>query len=178
MSVKNKKKQQTKSFRFSYESFAILGVWNNSDTPEERMEIKLKFHPDPLDTSTDITKHIQLLSNMFAGSIKQLMSVVHPLPQPTEEEFNDHTYSFEEHQKDYGEGLYALYQYKKNLMEYVDQTVSTALFEAFHDVFFVKGAEEKIFDQLREKALEKRDKNTEEINLDRIVNEEKKGKVN
>lgn len=141
----------------------------------ENQSFKIKFSPDPLDLNTNLRNHLIVLANAFNAGTKQLMSLVNPLPQPTEEELKDMTYNFEAHGVEYGEGLFALYNYKKALMEEFVSIVERTLPDAFHDVLFVKGAQEKIFEQLRENYRAKK-----EFEADEDLNDikETKGAVN
>jgi len=141
----------------------------------EGQSFKIKFSPDPLDPNTNLRNHLVVLANAFSSGTKQLMSVVKALPQPTEQELKDYTYNFEEHGAEYGEGLFALYNYKKALMEEFVSIVGHTLPEAFHDVLFVKGAQEKIFDQLRKEHAAKKEFEADEA-LDII--KENKGAMN
>lgn len=135
--------------------FKIVATWDGELGEDQSFE--LKFTPDPLKQETDIRSHLVLLANAFAAGTLQLLSVIKPLPQPTEEELKNQTYDFAEHGKEYGEGLFGLYNYKKALMEEFVSIVERVLPDAFHDVLFVKGAQEKIFEQLREEHREKKE---------------------
>ena len=145
----------------------IVIKWNGKEG--EGQSFQIEFTPDPLAPDTDIRKHLVLLANTFASGTLQLMSLIKPLPQPTEKELKDQTYDFKKHGKEYGEGLFGLYNYKKAVMEEFVSIVERVLPNAFHDVLFVKGAQEKIFDQMREKHLAK--KQAEENNVDKTEGE-------
>lgn len=146
----------------------IVGTWDG--VSGEGQTFNLQFSPDPLDKDTNLRDQLVLLANMFAHGTKQLMSVVKTLPQPTEEELKNYTYDFETHGKEYGEGLFGLYNYKKALMEEFVSIVERVLPDAFHDVLFVKGAQEKIFEELRKRHAEK--KALEELEETPIENKE------
>ena len=148
----------------------IVITWDGKEG--EGSQFKLKFTPDPLDKDTDIRKHLVVLANAFAAGTEQLMSVVKPLPQPTEEELKLGTYNFEDHGMEFGEGLFGLYNYKKALMEEFVSVVGRVLPDVFHDVLFVKGAQEKIFETLRKQNAEKRAMEEEEA----LLSEEEKNK--
>jgi len=154
----------------------IVITWDG--TEGEGQHFKIKFTPDPLNTDTDIRKHLVLLANGFAHGTKQLMSVIKPLPQPTEEELKSQTYNFEEHGEVYGEGLFALYNYKKAVMEEFVSIVGRVLPDAFHDVLFVKGAQEKIFEKLRQDHLARKAFEEDEAKNNVIEIKESKGPVN
>lgn len=141
----------------------------------EGQSFKMKFSPDPLDPRTNLRNHLVVLANAFSEGTKQLMSLVKPLPQPTEEELKTMTYDFEAHGVEYGEGLFALYNYKKALMEEFVAIVERTLPDAFHDVLFVKGAQEKIFEQIRQNHAAKKEFEADE-DLNNI--KETKGAVN
>jgi hypothetical protein len=135
----------------------------------EGQNFKLVFSPDPLKTTTDVRKQLVVLANAFAKGTEQLMSVIKPLPQPTEEELKNAEYDFAEHGKEFGEGLFGLYNYKKAIMEEFVSIVGRVLPDAFHDVLYVKGAQEKIFDTLRKEHAAKREMEAEEATSDAEV---------
>lgn len=143
---------------------AVKIVINWDGKEGEGQKFKMTFTPDPLDLSTDIRKHLVVLANAFASGTKQLMSVIKPLPQPTEEELKNQTYDFALHGEEYGEGLFGLYNYKKAVMEEFVTIVERVLPDAFHDVLVVKGAQEKIFEHLREEHREREEAKQNEDN--------------
>lgn len=123
-------------------------------------KILLSYSPDPLKLTTDIRKLLQLTANTFDHGIRTLVSVIAEMPAPTDEELKEGKYNFGNHG---GAEVYSLYNYKKALLEEIKQTVEKTLVESFHDIFFVQGAEEKIFQQLREKKLANK---TDEIKIE------------
>lgn len=123
-------------------------------------KILLSYSPDPLKLTTDIRKLLQLTANTFDHGIRTLVSVIAEMPAPTDEELKEGKYNFGNHG---GAETYSLYNYKKALLEEIKQTVEKTLVESFHDLFFVQGAEEKIFQQLREKKLASK---TDEIKIE------------
>lgn len=127
-------------------------------TNKEQQLFNIKYSPDLLDTSTDLRKHLILLANIFNTGINQVASLLRMMPAPTEEEAATMTYDFEKHGKEYGEGLFDLYNFKKALLEEVVAIVQDALPKAFPDIIFVKGAQEKIFQTLRERHVEQESK--------------------
>lgn len=153
----------------------IVITWDGVEG--EGQNFKIKFSPDPLDINTNLRNHLIVLANAFSGGTKQLMSLVKPLPQPTEEELKDGKYDFEFHGEEYGEGLFALYNYKKALMEEFVAIVERTLPDAFHDVLFVRGAQEKIFEQLREEHRRKKEFEADEAK-EGIIEIKEKGAMN
>ena len=151
----------------------IVITWDGVEGEDQSFNIK--FTPDPLKTNTNLRNHLVVLANAFDAGTKQLMSLVKPLPQPTEEELKEQKYNFAEHEEEFGEGLFALYNYKKALMEEFVTIVHRTLPDAFHDVLYVKGAQEKIFDTMRDKLKERREQ--EEENYSKIK-EDKEGALN
>jgi len=147
----------------------ITMSWNGVEG--EGQTFNLTFKPDPQNPDTNLRNQLIVLANGFAAGTKQLMSLVKPLPQPTEEELKEYKYDFAKHGEEFGEGLFGLYNYKKALMEEFVAIVGRVLPDAFHDVLFVKGAQEKIFDKLREEYKLKKETEAEE------VSEERKGEV-
>lgn len=123
----------------------------------EGQAFKMLFQPDLSLRDTDVRKHLVLLANAFSVGVKQLVSLIKALPQPTEQELKDQTYDFGLHGEEYGEGLFELYNYKKAVMEEFVSIVERVLPDAFHDILFVKGAQEKIFEQMRTKYLKDND---------------------
>ena len=133
---------------------------------------ELLYTPDPLDITTDVRQLIVLLANAFNSGILQLVSLLKPLPNPTEEDITAFKYDF----KNYGGAeTFALYNYKKAVMEEIATIVHSTLPTAFHDVLYVKGVQEKIFDTLRKQQLEKRAKAEEKEFVEEPI---KKGQVN
>lgn len=153
----------------------IVITWDGIEG--EGQSFKMKFNPDPLNPDTNLRNHLVVLANAFATGTLQLMSVVKAIPQPTEQELKDGTYDFEAHGVEYGEGLFALYNYKKALMEEFVSIVGRVLPDAFHDVLFVKGAQEKIFEQLREEHRRKKEFEADEAK-DGVIEIKEKGVVN
>lgn len=151
----------------------IVITWDGVEG--EGQSFNIKFTPDPLKPDTHIRNHLVVLANAFASGTQQLMSIVKQLPQPTEEELKSYTYDFEAHGEEYGEGLFGLYNYKKALMEEFVSIVGRVLPDTFHDVLFVKGAQEKIFDKLREEIKARKEFEADEA-LDVI--KEDKGAMN
>lgn len=123
--------------------YRILITWDGEKGEEAKFN--LKFTPDPLNLSTNIRDHVVLLANAFDQGIKQLISVVQPIEQPTEEELKNFEYDFSKHK----EGTFALYNYKKALMEEIASIVGNTLVDTFHDVLYVQGVQEKIFEEIR-----------------------------
>lgn len=123
--------------------YRILITWDGEKGEEAKFN--LKFTPDPLNLSTNIRDHVVLLANAFDQGIKQLISVVQPIEQPTEEELKNFEYDFSKHK----EGTFALYNYKKALMEEIAAIVGNTLGDTFHDVLYVQGVQEKIFEEIR-----------------------------
>jgi hypothetical protein len=153
----------------------ILITWDGVEG--EGQSFKMKFTPDPLNPDTNLRNHLIVLANAFATGTKNLMSVVKPLPQPTEEELKTGTYDFEAHGVEHGEGLFALYNYKKALMEEFVAVVGRVLPDAFHDVLFVKGTQEKIFEYLREQHRIKKEFEEDEAK-EGVIEIKEKGVVN
>jgi hypothetical protein len=143
-----------KKTEYKTPKFKIVSTWDGNTGEDQTFE--LKFSPDPFKHNVDIRNYLVLLANTFAAGTLQLMSLIKPLPQPTEEELKEQTYDFAKHVEEYGEGLFGLYNYKKALMEEFVSIVERVLPDAFHDVLFVKGAQEKIFEKLREEHREKK----------------------
>lgn len=137
-----------KKLKSKYETVAELYARIVKDGEVEK--ILLSYKPDPLNVTTDIRKHLQLTANSFDHGVRTLVSMIAELPAPTDEELKEGKYNFGNHG---GAEVYSLYNYKKALLEEIKQTVEKTLVESFHDLFFVQGAEEKIFQQLREKKL-------------------------
>lgn len=157
----------------------IVITWDGEEG--ENQSFRIKFSPDPLNVNTNLRNHLVVLANAFVEGTKQLMSLVKPLPQPTEDELKEHAYNFAEHEKEYGEGLFALYNYKKALMEEFVTITHRVIPDAFHDVLYVKGAQEKIFDKMREDIKTK--KEAEQVNQEKETedlqeNNNKKGMIN
>lgn len=159
---------ESKNKKKPFKGVRILMTWDGEEGEDK--QFKLKFTPDPLKQTTDIRKHLVVLANGFATGTMQLMSLIKPLPQPTEKELKEGTYDFKEHGEEHGEGLFGLYNYKKALMEEFVSIVGRVLPDTFHDVMFVKGAQEKIFDELREKQKEKETLLQEEPKIKGVVN--------
>ena len=134
--------------------YKILITWDGEKGEEAKFN--LKFTPDPLNLNTNIRDHIVLLANAFDQGIKQLVSVLQPIEQPTEEELKNFEYDFSKHK----EGTFALYNYKKAVMEEIAAVVGSTLSDTFHDVLYVQGVQEKIFEELRKNRQE--NKNDEE----------------
>lgn len=164
------KKKQPKAK--NKDAVRIVISWDGKEG--EGQSFNIRFSPDPLNPDTDIRKHLVVLANAFAAGTKQLTSLIKPLPQPTETELKEMTYDFAEHGKEYGEGLFGLYNYKKNVMEEFVSIVGRVLPDAFHDVLFVKGAQEKIFDKMRAEHAAKKELEAEEA----AAENKEKGVVN
>jgi hypothetical protein len=152
----------------------IVITWDGVEG--EGQSFKIKFNPDPLNPDTNLRNHLVVLANAFAAGTRQIMSLIKPLPQPTEEELKTYTYNFEEHGEEYGEGLFALYNYKKAVMEEFVTIVERVLPDAFHDVLFVKGAQEKIFEKLREDYRARKEFEEDEAR-DGVIEVKEKGVV-
>lgn len=155
MSKSKTPKQSTKKAKpiEAVKPYSITVQWNGKEG--EGQSFQMAFEPGLELQETDIRKHLVLLANAFATGTRQLMNFIKPLPQPTEQELKDQTYDFGAHGEEYGEELFGLYTYKKAMMEEFVSIVERALPDAFHDVLFVKGVQEKIFEQMREKHLNK-----------------------
>lgn len=151
------------------EPIKIVIEWDGKEGEDQAFSMSMT--PDPLDPETNIRNHIVVLSNAFAHGVVQLMSLIQPLPQPTPEEIENYEYNFEEHGKEFGEGLFALYNYKKALLDEFQSIVGRVMPDAFHDVMYVKGVQEKIFDKMREELLKRKE---EELAL-KEFDETKKG---
>lgn len=129
------------------------------DGDQKEPKFNIEFKPDLLHKDTILRNHTVLLANAFDAGIKTIVSVLREIEQPTEEELKNFEYDFSKHDKD----TFALYNYKKAIMEEIATIVQNTLTDAFHDVLYVKGVQEKIFQQLRDKKkLEKESEETEE----------------
>lgn len=138
------------------EMIKINATWKITD--KEQQLFNIKYHPDPLDPNTDLQKHLILLANIFNTGVSQIASLLRMMPVPTGEEIATTTYDFEKHGKEYGEGLFALYNFKKTILEEIIGIVQDTLPKAFLDIIFVKSAQEKIFQTLREQHVEQESK--------------------